>query len=300
VSDSTPRAAREDSTEFAFLKIVTLLALILVTTPSLAVAQAAPVEGCPPGLEVLVERAFADSRGFNVGDDFSLRADPDGQSCVARVAGLFDPPADPSSLTVERPRVLFHLPQLAALTGRNDEVDQFTLRVATGADPQQVARDLEPFLPGTQVLTTSEVANRTSTTFMVVSRFHRAIGVITLIAGGVFLACIMILKVQERRAPVAAAQLVGIPRRTLLGWTVAEAALVSVLGGVFGLGLGMVASSIINAFYQRAYQTKLVFSHVTGEMVLLALALAVVLGMAAGVFAGVRLLSANALEEVGR
>jgi putative ABC transport system permease protein len=249
---------------------------------------------------MLVERSFANARGIEAGDGVRVRSDPEGESCVARVAGLFDPPPDPSRLTEERPRVLFHVPHLASLTGRHEEVDQFTLRVAEGTDARQVADDLEPLLPGMQVLTTLEVSSRSSTTFAVVSRFHRAIGVITLIAGGVFLACIMILKVQERRAPVAAARLIGIPRKTLLGWTVAEAALVSVLGGVLGLGLGVAASMIINAFYQRVYQTRLVFSHVTGEMILQALALAIVLGMVAGVFAGLRLVAADALEEVGR
>jgi len=284
-----------------WLAAVVVVASAVSASSARAQARFAPVApGCPPDLEVLVERPWAENAGLVTGDEVALRATADSGACTARVAGLFEPPPDPSRLTVERPRVLFHLPQLAELSGRANEVDQFTIGLTPGVDASRVAARLEPLLPGAQVLTTAHVANRTSTTFLVVSRFHRAIGLITLVAGGVFLACIMVLKVQERRAPIAAARLVGIGRGLLMGWTVAEAAILSALGGLIGLGLGLVASRIINAVYQRVYDTTLIFSRVTGEMVLQALALAIVLGMGAGLYAGRRLFALDALEEVGR
>lgn len=288
----------------AALAAAGLVAGIVVYAGLAPPAAAAPLEaegaGCPPDLEILVERAFARTRGLAPGDRVTLSADPDSPRCSAKVAGVFEPPPDPSRLTSERPRLLFHLPQLAALVGRSGEVDHFTVRLAPGSDAERTATELERLLPGTQVLPTATVSDRASTTFEVVSRFHRAIGVITLVAGGVFLACIMILKVQERRTPIAAARLAGVSGRTLLGWLVAEAALVSFIGGLLGLGLGYAASAAINAYYQGAYETTLVFSHVTGETVMRAIALALGLGLAAGLVAAARLFSDNPLEEVGR
>lgn len=263
-----------------------------------------PVEShaqdCPAGLEVLVERPFADAVGLSVGSTVSVRAAIDADRCSAVVAGIFEPPPDPAALNATRPRVLFHLPHLQTLTSRENEVDYFTVRARPGTDLDALARDLEPLLPGAQVLPVTEVAERSSTTFRVVSRFHTAIALITLIAGGVFLGCIMILKVQERRVPVAAARLTGVPRRLLFRWTVAEAALLSALGGAAGLGVGIASSAVVNAYYQRYYDTTLVFSQVTGPVVMQALGLAVLLGMAAGVFAATRLLASNPLEETGR
>ena len=253
---------------------------------------------CPDDLQVLIERPYAVRAGIEAGATVRLRAAPDATACEALVAGLFEPQADPSRLMGTRPRVLFHLPQLQAMAGRGGEVDYFTVRLRPGVDADAAAREMEPLLPGTQVWSASEVAERASTTFRVVSRFHAAIAGITLVAGGVFLACIMVLKVQERRAAVAAARLAGIPRRILMGWTVAEAALLSALGGVAGLGVGFAASAMVNAYYQRVYDTTLVFSIVTGEMVAQGFVLAVVLGLGAGVVAGMRLFATDPLDQM--
>ena len=88
-------------------------------------------------------------------------------------------------------------------------MDYFTVRFDPASTrPRQPAVSSRSW-SGAQVLPTAEVAERASTTFRVVSRFQAAIAGITLVAGGVFLACIMVMKVQERRAAVAAARLGG-------------------------------------------------------------------------------------------
>jgi len=223
-----------------------------------------------------------------------------GAACPILIAGIFDPAADPAELTRERPRLVFHLADLQRLSGRLGGVDRFSIRLKQGVDADAVAVRLQALMPGTQVFPAETVAVRASTTFEVVRRFHRAIAIITLTAGGVFLACIMVLKVQERRFQVAALRLVGISRRTLLLWLMIEATIVSVLGGFIGIGLGYAASHLINAFYQRSYQTSLSFSVVTPGTLELGLGLAVGLGMLAGLVAVRRLLVVDALAEVGR
>lgn len=283
-----------------------VLALLLWGLPAEGAAGqegAAAIERpprCPPDLEVLVEEGFGRDRGLTPGDTVGLRSEPDGRGCPAVVAGLFRPPADPARLEADRPRVLLHLPHLARLAGRQGEVDRFSVRLRDGVAPGPVAEELAGLLPGARVVSTREVAEESSTLFRVVERFHRAIGLITLVAGSVFLACIMILKVQERRTEVAALRLVGLSRRTLLGWLVLEAGGVAVLGGLLGLGVGRVASEVINRHYRDAYDTSLTFSVVTSDTVAIVLALAVVLGLAAGLAAALHLLALDPLAEAER
>lgn len=255
---------------------------------------------CPEPLEVLVEEPFAREQGLRPGDSLGVRPSPEAEPCPARVAGLYRPRPDPARLARDRPRVLFHLPDLARVAGREREVDRFSVELRPGVDPDATAADLEALLPGTRVVTSTRLAEESSTTFRVVERFHRAIGLVTLVAGAIFLACIMILKVQERRTEVAALRLAGVSRRTLLGWIMAEASLVAGGGGVLGIGIGRLASGAINRVYRGVYDTSLAFSTVTAGTVRGVLVLAVVLGLGAGLAAALHLLSLDPLEEVGR
>jgi putative ABC transport system permease protein len=145
-----------------------------------------------------------------------------------------------------------------------------------------------------------EIAVETSETFRVVSRFHRAIGVITIVASAIFLLCILLLKVEERRRDVAALRLIGISRRSVMRSVVLEAAFVSVLGSGLGVAIGWVTSGIVNAYYQTLYRTPLKFSIVTGDIVLLAVSLSLVLGIGAGALAALRLVRTPPLALLGR
>lgn len=300
--------AGTDRTRLRWLPTVALLACWPATACSPASVEARQPDGgaardsaaCPDPLTLLVERRLAEEQGIGPGTRVRIGGEPDAPGCVGTVAGVFEPEADPAEIARDRRRVILHLPDLAVLAGREDEVDRFSIRLADPADADGLAARFGALMPGTRTLGADEVAARASTTFEVVRRFHRAIGLITITAGGVFLACIMTLKVQERRSQVAALRLVGVSNRTLLSWLMLEAALVSAIGGVLGIAIGRAASGVINAYYQRVYATSLEFSIVTGDTVAIGLALAVVLGLIAGGVGSVRLLQVDALEEVGR
>lgn len=296
------------------LGIALLACLLLATAAQDAAAQTpgsaygSAATDCPDDLEVLVERAYAGRADLAVGDSLRIGPDPAAE-CHVRVAGTFEPPADPATLTRERPRLLFHLPDLARLSGRVDEVDRFTVKLrrsnGEGAGSEGIAADsVAPFLgalmPGAQVLRAEDLAERSSATFRVIQRFHVAIAWITLSASGVFLACLMTLRVQQRRTPVAALRLTGISRRTLFLWLLLETTLISLLGGAAGIAIGHVASDAINAFYQRRYDTSLLFSLIGPDAVWPALGLAVVLGLGAGAIAAALLLRTDPLAEAGR
>jgi predicted lysophospholipase L1 biosynthesis ABC-type transport system permease subunit len=286
-------------------KLIVGLAALHLGAAQLVVAQDLGFQ-CPTDLELLVERSFAARANLVVGSTLRIGDEPSAP-CRATVAGTFEPPADPATLTRERPRLLLHLPDLGRLAGRPDEVDRFTVLLRSvagdaesGAATDSVARLIGALMPGAQVLGADELAERSSATFRVIQRFHVAIAWITLSASGVFLACLMTLRVQQRRIPVAALRLGGISRRTLFLWLMLETTLISLLGAVAGLGIGHLASDAINAFYQRQYDTSLLFSLIGPDATIPALVLAVVLGLGAGGIAAALLLHSDPLEAVGR
>src|SRR5581483_3737388 len=149
---------------------------------------------------------------------------------------------------------------------------------------------------GFQAYRSRDIAVETSRTFLVVSRFHRAIGVITIVASAIFLLCIMLLKVDERRRDVAALRLMGISAGSIVRSVMIEAALVAVVGSAVGVGIGWLSSLIINWHYRGVYRTPLAFAIVTPQIVALAVALSLALGLIAGFVAAQRLVRMPALR----
>jgi hypothetical protein len=153
---------------------------------------------------------------------------------------------------------------------------------------------------GCRAYASSVIASESSRTFLVVSRFHRAIAIITIVASAVFLLCIMLLKVEERRLDAAVMRFVGVRRRTIFAALVLEAALVAVFGSVVGAGIALAAGAVTNAYYQRFFSTELVFSLISVRILLFGMALSLVLGLLAGAVAAWRLVRTPPMVLWGR
>jgi putative ABC transport system permease protein len=106
----------------------------------------------------------------------------------------------------------------------------------------------------------------------------------------------MLLKVDERRRDVAALRLLGISARSIVRSVMVEAAVVAVFGSGVGVALGWVAAQLINWHYRGVYRTPLAFALITPGIVVLAVTLSLVLGLAAGLLAAQRLVRMPALE----
>lgn len=208
--------------------------------------------------------------------------------------------ADPSEVARGDLRVRMHLDQIQTIAGYGDRVDRFAIATTPAAAIPRLIDRINRVAFGFKAYRSRDIAVETSRTFQVVSRFHRAIGIITIVASSVFLLCIMVLKVEERRRDIAALRLMGISRATVVRSIVMEAAVVAVLGSALGVLLGWAASLLVNWHYQALYRTPLEFSIVTLPTVVFAVALSLVLGIAAGVAASLRFVRTPPLTLFGR
>lgn len=249
---------------------------------------------------IAVDARVAQDAGLKVGDLVVLAREPGTPGDTVRVAAVTTPPADPSEVARREYRVRLHLDHLQALTDYGDRVHRFAVRTRGGAHEDSAKAAIDEAAFGFRAHRSRDVAVETSATFAVVSRFHRAIGVITVVASAIFLLCILLLKVDERRRDVAALRLAGISRATVVKSIVLEAAAVSVLGTLFGMAIGRLAAAIVNRHYQGVYRTPLHFAVVTPEVLTFALALSIVLGIVAGALAALRLARAHPLALLGR
>ncbi|HYJ80289.1 MAG TPA: FtsX-like permease family protein, partial [Longimicrobiaceae bacterium] len=263
--------------------------MILSLVLAAALAQA---PGPAPGL--LVERRLAEAVPLAVGDTVRVRALASrGGARAFVVAGVFERAADPNRIARNEYEVRFHLPDLEALTGRRDRVDRFAVVLARGAAADPAARWIEGVAFGTHAYGSAALAAETSATFEVISRFHDAIGVVTILASAIFLLCVMVIRVDERRRDMGVLRLIGIGRGTVFRAIVVEAVAIALVGSAAGAGLGMVAARLVNAHYARVYDTTLRFALVTPRIVLLAALLGLALGVAAGALAAWRVVAAT-------
>ncbi len=245
-------------------------------------------------------RLAADAR-LTVGDTVVLSAQPNHAAGDTVIVGaIVTPGADPSEVARGAYGVRLHLPALQALAGYGDRVDRFAVRSAGGAARDSALARINDAAFGFRGYRSSDVAVRTSKTFQVVRRFHRAIAAITVVASAVFLLCILLLRVDARRRDVGALRLIGISRASVVWSVVLEAALIAVVGSALGTLVGWLGTLVINWHYRGVYRTPLTFALVTPGVVAFAVGLAIVLGVCAGCLAALRLVRMPPLSLLGR
>jgi len=251
-------------------------------------------------IPIAIDQQLADDAGLRVGDRVALAGEPGATPDSAVIVAITIQPADPSEVARREYRLHMHLADLQTLVGYGDRVDKFAIATRRPGDDTAVIGRIDDAAFGFRAWRSSDIAVRTSQTFRVVSRFHRAIGGITIVASTIFLLCILLLKVEERRRDVAALRLIGISRRSVVTSVVLEAGLIALVGSAFGTLVGWIGSLIINWHYRGVYRTPLAFSIVTPEIVVLAVGLSLVLGLGAGLAAALRLVRVPPLTLLGR
>ena len=253
---------------------------------------------------IAIDEAFAAQAHLKVGDTVTVSSrpgttkTPDSETVI--IGAIVRRGADPSEVARGDLRVRMHLDQLQRVSGYGDRVDRFAIATAPSTPVSEIIDRINHVAFGFKAYPSREIAVETSRTFQVVSRFHRAIGVITIVASSVFLLCIMVLKVEERRRDIAALRLMGISRSSVVRSIVIESALVAVLGCVLGIVLGWATSLFVNWHYQALYRTPLEFSIVTPQIVAFAVGLSLILGIGAGLLASLRLVRTPPLQLFGR
>ena len=250
--------------------------------------------------EIAVERHLARELGLLVGDTLRLGPTPDSVATLVRVAAVYEPRPDPAEIAKRERHLRMHVPDLASLLRLPDRVDRLSIGLNPGISSDSAVAALNRTAFGYRAYATAAIASESSQTFLVVSRFHRAIAVITIVASAVFLLCIMLLKVEERRLDAAVMRFIGVRRRTIFGALLLEAAVVAAFGSILGTGLAYLAGAATNAYYGRFFDTRLIFSLITPELVLFSVALSLALGIAAGALAAWRLVHTRPLVLWGR
>ncbi len=257
---------------------------------------------------VLITRQLATAEKLQVGDAVSLSSKPDGTDARRfRIAGIYEPVADPMRLAARRHEARLHLPDLLSLTA--DPADPLSTESATAInvaltnprDADAFARDVSARIPIPQLTArATQGGEESATVFVVLDRFHFAIAIVTVVASTVFLLALMLMLVDERRGTVGILRLIGLRKSRILLQVFAEGLLIAVAGAAFGILFAAAFEGAVNAFFQWRYDTALVFVRITPQIALRCVLLAVPLGVLASVISSWSLLRTNVLELARR
>jgi cell division protein FtsX len=135
---------------------------------------------------------------------------------------------------------------------------------------------------------------------VVLERFHFAIAMITMIGSSAFLLALMVIRSEERRETAGILRLIGVPRKRILLEGFFEGLLIALAGTVFGVALALALEGVFNRFFQWYYDTALIFVAVRTTTILRCLAVALPLGIAAGLVASWVLLRREILALLRR
>jgi putative ABC transport system permease protein len=222
-----------------------------------------------------------------------------------RVAGTYEPTPDPIRFTTPRIEARLHLPDLQAITANRDDpasgesVHAMNIRLVDPHDVDAFATALAGRVPGVVTRPTARAGDG-SDPFAALERFHLAVAIVTVLGSTAFLLALMVMRSEERRETVGIIRLIGVSQRFVLLVVLAEGLLIAAAGAVFGILVALAAEGSVNRFFQWRYDTTLVFVRVTARIALQSVALAVPLGIVAGLVGSWTLLHRDIVTLVRR
>ncbi len=143
--------------------------------------------------------------------------------------------------------------------------------------------------PGFQVINQGSLLTASSSTTSVFTTLLGEVAAISLLVGGIGVMNIMLVSVTERTREIGIRKAIGARRSDILSQFLAEAVLVSLLGGIFGVIVGVVGSQFQIAGVQPVIATYSIF---------LAFGAAVVTGLFFGTYPASRAATLRPVEAL--
>jgi putative ABC transport system permease protein len=267
------------------------------------------------GHEALVATTYAAREKLKVGAPLVLN----GTSFT--VVGLVQPPLGGQTADVYLP-----LAQLQALARQKGNANVILVKADKSSSVGAVQKEIQQRLPGAEVASAHDVADRITGSLVDASNLSHNIGLILeiVVAAAAFLmaALLTLSSVGKRVRELGTLKAIGWTQRLVVRQVVGESLAQGIVGGLLGIGLGVVAALVVdaagpsltassttgssnallgNAAVRTAKQTISLHAPLSAVLILLGLALALAGGLLAGAAGGLRaarLRPADALRRV--
>lgn len=169
------------------------------------------------------------------------------------------------------------------------------VRAEPGVDKEALSKRMGDAVADARVISPSEAEKQISQFSLIFNSILFGVAFIALVVGGLSIINTMVMSVSERTREIGLKKAVGAETRTILGEYLLESAMIGLMGGLIGTGLGVVSISVINRATSSNQVT--VFA-VTALVVVGPVIFATVLGALAGIFPALRAARLKPVESL--
>jgi len=171
-------------------------------------------------------------------------------------------------------------PQLGSALDPTKMATQIVVYAKDGSDVAALGDRIEVAVEQVSTMTSADFDQQVGPTTLIFNAIIIGVAIISLVVGGLSVINTMAMSVTERTREIGIKRAIGGPRHRIIRDLVAEAALIGLIGGVIGLGLGAVVVTLAN---EVGRSSGTILFDLTLATALFAVALSTILGMAAGI-----------------
>lgn len=228
--------------------------------------QKFPLSGTPPfkdpsdgsfpslltGNYAVVNQKWLDQTGYQKGDSLSIGT-TDGRTLNVTIGGVLN-----NAGAFQRPQILVSLDTYAAAPSSSGlpvgySVVYVTVPGHTDANAEAAKKDIQSDLPQATVTTTKDALAQNESQVQSIRNFLRIVGLLALLIGGIGIVNTMQVLLRRRQLEIAMLKTAGYRRGNLYTMFGLEAALLGIVGGVLGAGIGVGVSFLVKGLVERAF-----------------------------------------------
>jgi ABC-type antimicrobial peptide transport system permease subunit len=193
------------------------------------------------GTEALVATSYAAKHSLAVGSKLDLN----GTSFT--VVGLVSPPLGGQSADVYLP-----LKQLQTLASEKSLANVVLVHAKSSSDVAKVKQEIQAALPQAQVASSKDVADTISGSLVDASNLSHDLGlalsIVAAVAAFLLAALLALSSVGKRVRELGTLKALGWTQRMVVRQIAGESLATGILGGLFGIGLGVLVAVLVDAF----------------------------------------------------
>ncbi len=193
------------------------------------------------GKEALVATSYAAKHSLKVGSKLNLNG------TTFTIVGLVSPPLGGQSADVYLP-----LKQLQTLASEKNLANVILVHAKSSSDVAKVKQEIQRALPQAQVASSKDVADTISGSLVDASNLSHDLGlalsVVAAVAAFLLAALLALSSVGKRVRELGTLKALGWTQRMVVRQVAGESLATGILGGIFGIGLGVLAAVAIDAF----------------------------------------------------